>query len=128
MPAVPPEPRKSLQEANSGLPGHLTPSHTTTKEDTTMSTASIPISSPETELETAPAAPTRQSRRRPSSEPTGLGTRKTSFMLDERGRAALAGLMPMWGFPSKGVAVTQALVYLLHQSKKDVVRKLPVEE
>lgn len=104
----------------------LATSHTTAEEDTTMNTASNPISSPETELDTAPAAPTRKGTRRPSSEPTGLGTRKTSFMLGEPGHEALAELMPIWGFPSKGEAVTQALLYLLHQSRADAVSRLPV--
>jgi hypothetical protein len=49
-------------------------------------------------------------------------------MLGEPGHNALEELMPMWNFPSKGEAVTHALLYLLHQSKRDAVLRLPVEE
>lgn len=93
-----------------------------------MSTVSTPISSPETHLDTGPAAPSRKSRRRPSSEPTSLGTRKTSFMLGEDARKALDELMSLWPFPSKAEAVTHGLLYLVHQSKKGRVSRLPVQE
>jgi hypothetical protein len=118
-------PRKSLYEARGDLPGRLI--HTT-QEDSTLDTSSTPISIHENQTETAPAAPTPKSRRRPSSEPTSLGTRKTSFMLDERGRAALEELMPMWKFASLGAAVTEALCFLLHEAKRERVFRLPAEE
>ena len=67
-------------------------------------------------------------RERRSSEHTNLGSRKTSFMLGQAAHEALAELMPMWGFPSKGEAVTHALLYLLHQSKADAVSRLPLAQ
>jgi hypothetical protein len=93
-----------------------------------VDTSSTPVSIPESPTDTAPAAPTRKGARRPSGEPTSLGTRKTSLMLGEPGHEALAALMPMWGFPSKGEAVTHALLYLLHQSKADAVSRLPLAQ
>lgn len=108
--------------------GFLANSNTTPKEDYTMNTLSTTISSPETKLDTDPASPSRKSRRRPSSEPTSLGTRKTSFMLGEDARSALDELMSLWPFPSKAEAVTHGLLYLAHQSKKGRVSRLPVQE
>jgi hypothetical protein len=106
----------------------LAASSTTPNEDSTMNTASTPSSSPETQLDTGSAAPVRTTRRRPSSEPTSLGTRKTSFMLGEDARRALDELMSLWPFPSKAEAVTHGLLYLAHQSKKGRVSRLPVKE
>ena len=119
------EPRKSLHEAKSGLPGHL--KHTT-QEDSNVDTLTSSIGIPEGHTETDQAAPARKGQRRPSSAPTSHGTRKTSFMLGQVAQEALAELMPMWGFPSKGEAVTHALLYLLHQSKADAVSRLPLEQ
>lgn len=93
-----------------------------------MNTNSGPISSPAIQLDTGPAATARETRPKASSEPTRPGARKTSFMLSELGRKALEELMPMWEFPNQGEAVAQALLYLLHQSKRDAVRRLPAVE
>lgn len=102
--------------------------NTTLKEYSTMNTISTPISSPEIQLDTGPVATARDTRLKASSKPTRPGARKTSFHLSELGRKALEELIPMWEFPSQGEAVTQALLYLLHQSKRDAVRRLPAVE
>lgn len=76
--------------------------------------------------ESAPTGPTSQDTQKGVPAPDNRRAGKTSFMLSAAARLALDELMPMWNFPSKGEAVTQALLYLQHQSRSNAVSRLPV--
>ena len=87
-----------------------------------MSTNSIPVTSAACHGQTVTADSAGMVRRRPSTDHTDLGTRKTSFMLDDETRNAIQELQDEWDFKTQSEAVGVALKFLQHATRTGLRR------